>query len=207
MIYNGPKNCDTFLDFINKSFVKYNNKEHPLSGLINVFQQLIRILELEMLIDQGEKYEDLKLNMDNVRYITVTDIRDDDKYFSTVISIINLPLINTSFMIKLKDIESSEFLIDIIKGSMLNSMVFNSVRYTKDIYFIRTSGKDATPIYVYKESRYHIYNNNLIDLDYDDIALDTRITYKYSIAVFKNLYEEIINNFHDFYYIELKESV
>lgn len=210
MLYNrGPFNCDSFIDFIERGYYKQNNmmfQFESLSPFIIAFKNFIRYLEVLYLSteDDPPTFEDA--NIEHVRLITTGDLKNPN-FFSGVFLILSIPLITTTVLFRLSAEDKGLFDIELLRGSMINHVIFKESKYTKDIYFIRTTG-DPTgePVYIYKESRYHIYNLNFTDLDFEDIYLDQQICLKYLIDVFKDLIDEIVTNFNDFYYARIKEG-
>ena len=217
MKYNGLTLTENFLEFMEKGFQKVNGKMHPMSSYISIFQNISKYFELNYKSYEYEKdlvspyLEDL-----NIKQITAEDFRVSN-YFKNIYMCIICPLVNESIFLRYtKDEEKEdEYKIDIeaydgvICSNAIANLCFKDNPggvYTKDILFIRPTGReDGLPVFIYKESRFHIYNSNLIDMNYDDIALDRKVCYKYMSSVIKSLNKEIYDNMGDFLLLSADE--
>lgn len=216
MKYNNPMMVDNFLDFMEKGYHKINGKTHSMSAMITIFKRLIKYFELNA--KSYELEEDLvspALKELDIVKIDAGSFKANE-YFKNINLCIICPLVNESIFIRtIKDENTDDikYVIEvyeaIICSNVIINLCFNSPSegvYTKDILFIRSTGReDGTPIFIYKEDRFHIYNSNLIDMNFDDIALDRKVCYSYLASAIKSLNKEIFDNINEFFLVDSNE--
>ena len=217
MNFIGPKVSDTFLEFINEGFRKFNNKPHVLTDVVCVMKNISKYFEAcyEIMISTNNKDLDKICEEANIELIPMDALKVDN-FFEGVTLIIICPIIGKTIFIRVIDkVTHIEVFENLIGGAAISNLLTDEEKeapfsgiYTKDILFVRTSGAPkGSAMLAYRESRFHIYNKALIDLDYDDVALDLKIGYSYLASVFESLYKEIFNNLNHFYFVQLDNKV
>lgn len=210
MNFIGPKVSDTFLEFIDEGFRKFNNKPHALSDVVNLMKNLSKYFEAcyEIMVSTTSNLD--KICQEHNIELIPRDALNVENFFEGITLIIICPIVGKTIFVRVINKETYiEVFENLLGGAAINNLLsdeeregpFNGI-YTKDVLFVRTSGAPkGSAMLAYRESRFHIYNKALIDLDYDDVALDPKIGYSYLSSVFESLYKEIFNNLNHFYFV------
>lgn len=216
MNFIGPKVSDSFLEFIDEGFRKFNNKPHVLTDVVCLMKNLSKYFEAcyEIMISTDTTNINKICEEANIELIP-SDALKVDNFFEGVTLIIICPIVGRTIFVRvINKVTHIEVFENLLGGAAINNLLTDEEKdgpfgiYTKDILFVRTSGAPkGSAMLAYREDRFHIYNKSLIDLDYDDVALDPKIGYSYLASVFESLYKEIFNNLNHFYIVKLDNKV
>ena len=207
MKYLNPDMSGDFLDFIDRSFLlKSDGSKASLAPIIIALNKISNFYDIKAREAMGEDIRNLKSSI-VIHPTGVVQQFIENKSFGDIfdkkILAIYVPLEGSTFLISVTIKDRLEVLIDYYPEYLLVHCGLPTFGIYQ-IFYRLTGRKDAAPLLLYIENRFNIYNKAMRKLEYDDIALDTRVVYSFLSSTFESMMVELAENNNLIY---IKDSI